>query len=276
MTITDREQPTYAAGWYVDTTVPGTERWYDGTTWTDRVRPAAPQIQPQSATAAKRRWYKRKALVIPVAVIGGIVVVSGIAGALGGERNNDVAAPRIASQAPVEEAPAVLVDVPNVVGMTGSDAQTTLSALGFRVDFGNGDPTMPVTAQDVAAGEQAEEGSTVQLTLQEKPNLTVAQDSAIRSAKSYLSFMGFSRAGLIEQLTSQYGEGYEAADAEFAVATLEQTGQVVWNEEALQSAQSYLKISGFSRQGLFDQLTSQYGGQFTPEQANYALDGVGL
>jgi hypothetical protein len=51
---------------------------------------------------------------------------------------------------------------------------------------------------------------------------------------------------------------------------------VDWNEQAFKSAQSYLSFQSFSRAGLYQQLTSQAGEKFTPEQANYALDKVGL
>uniref|UniRef100_UPI0040482345 Ltp family lipoprotein n=1 Tax=Yoonia sp. TaxID=2212373 RepID=UPI0040482345 len=44
-------------------------------------------------------------------------------------------------------------------------------------------------------------------------NLTGPQRNAVRSAESYLSFTGFSRAGLIDQLSSSYGDGYDVADA---------------------------------------------------------------
>jgi len=40
---------------------------------------------------------------------------------------------------------------------------------------------------------------------------------AVESAESYLDFGGFSRQGLIEQLTSDAGDGYTQAQAEFAV-----------------------------------------------------------
>jgi len=48
-----------------------------------------------------------------------------------------------------------------------------------------------------------------------------------------------------------------------------------WNAEAVESAESYLEFTSFSRQGLFDQLTSEYGEGFTPDQANHALAAVG-
>ncbi|MCR2799480.1 Ltp family lipoprotein [Microbacterium sp. zg-Y818] len=299
MTTSDDGRPTFAAGWYADVKAPGTERWYDGTAWTEHVRPisapgtvAAAPTAPHAdavsapvapANASKRPWFKRKGIVIPVAIVGGIIVVSGIGGALGGGGDDIAAEKPLASQTPStgtedeaeEEVEPVMVDVPNVVGLTGADAQAALSSVGLQVDVAGGDVTMPVTTQDVAAGAQAEEGSTVRLTLQEKPKLTLAQENAIRNAEQYLDVMPFSRAGLIQQLSSEYGSGFAAEDAEFAVATLEQSGRVDWNAEAAEAAQSYLDAMAFSRDGLFEQLTSEHGSGFTPDQANAGLAAVG-
>ena len=50
-----------------------------------------------------------------------------------------------------------------------------------------------------------------------KPRYTVAQENAIESAQSYLDLSGFSRAGLIEQLTSKFGDRYTPAQAQYAV-----------------------------------------------------------
>jgi len=105
-----------------------------------------------------------------------------------------------------------------------------------------------------------------------KPALTTSEEQAIESANSYLSMGGFSRAGLINQLTSKYGEGFSATDAVFAVDHV----KVNWNQQAVESAKSYLQMGGFSRAGLIDQLTSQYGEKFTLAQATYAVDHVGL
>lgn len=104
------------------------------------------------------------------------------------------------------------------------------------------------------------------------PDYTVAQQNAIQSATSYLEITGFSRAGLIQQLSSEYGDKYAMADAIFAVDHIE----VDWNAEAVESAKAYLEVTGFSRDGLIQQLSSEYGEQFTLEQATYAADQVGL
>lgn len=49
-----------------------------------------------------------------------------------------------------------------------------------------------------------------------------------------------------------------------------------WNAEAVECAKNYLEMTSFSRQGLIDQLSSEYGDKFTVEQATYAADQVGL
>lgn len=105
-----------------------------------------------------------------------------------------------------------------------------------------------------------------------KPALTTSQEQAIESAESYLQMGGFSRAGLIDQLTSQYGEGFSEADAVYAVDHV----TVDWNQQAVESAKSYLQMGGFSRASLIDQLTSPYGEKFTLAEATYAADHVGL
>ena len=57
--------------------------------------------------------------------------------------------------------------------------------------------------------------------------LTIPQKNAVRSAKQYLSFAGFSRSGLIQQLSSDAGDGYKVADATIAVDSLRPDAAVV-------------------------------------------------
>lgn len=106
----------------------------------------------------------------------------------------------------------------------------------------------------------------------EKPTTTPAQDNALRAAQDYLSFMPFSKQGLIDQLSSEYGDGYAVKDARWAVNQLD----VDWNEQAAKAAQGYLDTMPFSRDGLIDQLSADYGDQFTRDQAVYGVDAVGL
>ena len=95
---------------------------------------------------------------------------------------------------------------------------------------------------------------------------------AVRSAQSYLDLSGFSRQGLVDQLSSEHGDQYTIDEATFAVVTINPD----WNAEAAESAQSYLDLSGFSCQGLIDQLSSQYGDQYTVDQARYGATQTGV
>ena len=96
---------------------------------------------------------------------------------------------------------------------------------------------------------------------------TIGQREALQAAKSYLSYSAFSRAGLIHQLTSSYGDGFPYADAVWGV----DHAHANWYAEAVKAAKSYLSYSAFSRAGLIHQLESPYGDHFTHAQAVYGV-----
>lgn len=102
-------------------------------------------------------------------------------------------------------------------------------------------------------------------------SLTAPQKNAVRSAQQYLSMMGFSRDGLIQQLSSDAGEGYSVSDATAAVDSL----SVDWNENAEKSARQYLDMSGFSCKGLIEQLSSSAGEKYSVDQATYGASQAG-
>ena len=105
----------------------------------------------------------------------------------------------------------------------------------------------------------------------EEESLTGSQANAVRSAQNYLSFSGFSHDGLIQQLSSNAGDGYEVTDATIAVDSLD----VDWNQQAVRSAQNYLSFSGFSCKGLIKQLSSRAGDKYTVSQATYGAKKAG-
>jgi hypothetical protein len=303
--------PSYPAGWYADTNAPGTERYYDGVTWTAQVRTATtapPEIGVTTAEpVAKAPWYKRKAIIIPVGIVAGLIVIGSIGNAIAGgkddvtavaDTNPSASAPSIAEEAAVAD-----VTVPETTGLTAKEAAALIENAGLTVEFSADKGVVldrdnwTVLSSTPTAGAMVKAGDTVVVNVEktaaaapvpaepetpakpaepEKPAMTTAQSSAVRSAESYLSFSAFSRVGLTEQLTSEYGEGFMPEDAEFAIAYLESTGAVDWNQEAAESAKSYLDFQGFSRDGLYEQLTSEYGEAFTPDQANFGLAAVGL
>lgn len=102
-------------------------------------------------------------------------------------------------------------------------------------------------------------------------NLTNQQKNALRSAQAYLSMTGFSRRGLIDQLSSPYGDDYNVADATAAVNSL----SVDWNAQAARSAKQYLSMTGFSCRGLIEQLSSDYGDKYTTSEATYGAQAAG-
>ncbi|MBN1530037.1 MAG: Ltp family lipoprotein [Thermoleophilaceae bacterium] len=103
-----------------------------------------------------------------------------------------------------------------------------------------------------------------------EPDLTSGQENALRAAENYLDLSGFSKAGLIQQLSSPAGDGYSKADATFAANHVDAD----WNAEAVESAQNYLDISPMSKDALIQQLSAAAGDKFTPAQARYAANKV--
>lgn len=108
-------------------------------------------------------------------------------------------------------------------------------------------------------------------TEQVKETLTGPQKNAVRSAKQYLSLQGFSRDGLVQQLSADVGDGYAVADATVAVDSL----NIDWSKEAVKSAKQYLTMQGFSCQGLIEQLSSSAGDKYTVSQATYGAQQAG-
>ena len=131
-------------------------------------------------------------------------------------------------------------------------------------------------AAEKAAADKAAVAKAAAEKAAESAKGTPSQQNAYDAAVDYLDLSAFSRIGLTKQLSSEFGSQFPAADAEFAVSRLERQGEVDWNAEAAEAAKDYLELSSFSRQGLLDQLTSEFGSQFTPAQAKYGVNQTGL
>ena len=135
--------------------------------------------------------------------------------------------------------------------------------------------TTPEPTEEVVEEEDEVEEEEEQVEVDPTPDVTekdpsaehtTSQENAIRSAKNYLSFMHFSREGLIQQLEF---DDYTTEDAEYAVDSLE----IDYMEQAAGAAKDYLDFTGFSRSGLITQL--EFDG-FTTEQAEHGADSVDL
>jgi len=132
---------------------------------------------------------------------------------------------------------------------------------GDDADRGQGSSTLP-EASGSATAAPAEPKPT--------PTLTRAQKEAVEAAESYLDSGHFSKQGLLDQLKSEYGEGFTKKDAQFAIDHV----KADYKAEAVEAAESYLDSGHFSKAELLDQLESKYGEGFTHAEATYAVDKV--
>lgn len=94
--------------------------------------------------------------------------------------------------------------------------------------------------------------------------------TALRSAENYLSMMPFSKAGLFDQLSSEYGEKFSVQAAQYAVDHV----QTDWKDNALRSARLYEEQMHMSPRAIYDQLVSDYGEKYTAEEAQWAIDNL--
>lgn len=94
--------------------------------------------------------------------------------------------------------------------------------------------------------------------------------SALKKAESYANTMHMSKAGIYDQLTSEYGEAFPKEAAQYAIDNIEHD----WKANALEKAKSYAKSMAMSDSAIYDQLISEYGEKFTAEEAQYAIDNL--
>lgn len=110
----------------------------------------------------------------------------------------------------------------------------------------------------------------VENTTSVEENIPTEYKSALKKAKSYSDVMNMSKAGLYDQLTSEYGEKFSQEAAQYAIDNVEAD----WKENALKKAQSYQEQMSMSPSAIYDQLISEYGEKFTEEEAQYAIDNL--
>jgi len=143
-----------------------------------------------------------------------------------------------------------------------------LGVIGSMIDDGESTTPRNITTESLDKSATVE---SVPPRSTREDGLNRPQRNAVRSAEQYLSMMGFSRSGLIKQLSSDAGDGYSVADATVAVDHL----NVDWNEQATRSAKQYLSMMGFSCSGLIEQLSSSAGDQYTMNQATHGARQAG-
>lgn len=130
---------------------------------------------------------------------------------------------------------------------------------GPRVPRFRSDLRMSVSAHAAAPKKDEQE--------QQEDSVPPEYKSALRQADNYANVMHMSKAGLLKQLTSEYGDKFSQEAAQYAVDNV----KADWNANVLAKAKSYQENMAMSPEAIRDQLTSEYGEQFTPEEADYAI-----
>lgn len=103
-------------------------------------------------------------------------------------------------------------------------------------------------------------GGTEKKTPQEYKN-------ALAKAEDYAD-QHMSKQKLYHQLISEYGEGFPADAAKYAIDNL----KVDYKKNALFTAKDYYYDMHMSKEKVYQQLVSKYGEEFTPEEARYAVN----
>ena len=118
-------------------------------------------------------------------------------------------------------------------------------------------------------GDHHQEETDVQVEKVEE-DIPTEYKSALKKAESYSKTMSMSKAGVYDQLTSEYGEKFTAEAAQYAIDNMEAD----WKQNALKKAESYQEKMSMSKAAIYDQLISEYGEKFTAEEAQYAVDNL--
>jgi Host cell surface-exposed lipoprotein len=220
-------------------------------------QPYPQQQPPQPGPPSPRRrksWPGQHKLLSGLIAAGAIVIIAVATSASNKPStptaNTGAIASSASSSAAVSSAPASKPSTPTAnTGAIGSSASSSAAVSSAPASSAPSTPAAPAS-----------------------PSMTVAQEQAVDAAEAYLSEgQGFSREGLLGQLTSSAANGFEQADAEFAINDLNPN----WDAQAVDAASGYLSEGqGFSQQGLVQQLTSSAGSGFTEAQAEYAISSV--
>lgn len=123
-------------------------------------------------------------------------------------------------------------------------------------------------AEDKSETTDTEESAKPTASSKSESKVPMEHQAALKKAQSYARHMDMSEAGVREQLASSYGENFTPEAVTYAMEHLE---GIDWEANALAKAKSYQKDMAMSTESIREQLTSDYGEQFTSEQADYAI-----
>ena len=124
------------------------------------------------------------------------------------------------------------------------------------------------SASSVSSSSRTSSSSALKTKTYSGP-VTQEYKNALSQAIYFATRDNLSKKAIYDQLTSEYGGQFPADAAQYAIDNL--TG-IDWNANALAQAKYFYTRGGLSKSAVYDQLTSEYGGQFTASEAQYAID----
>ena len=144
-----------------------------------------------------------------------------------------------------------------------------LTACGESAEEKPEEASAPAT-ENVTTDTSTEEPKAKEEVPEKKDDVPREHSSALKKGESYANMMHMSKAGVYDQLTSEYGDAFPAEAAQYAIDNLE----IDWKENARKKAEDYAKTMNMSDSGIYDQLVSEHGEKFTAEEAQYAIDNL--
>jgi hypothetical protein len=161
---------------------------------------------------------------------------------------------------------AVVIVVVVLVNGAGSDesAPTTASA-----SSSSDEPTDSATPSDRTVDATPDDESSADADSDDSADTGTDvdpddKDGALADAKIQSDMLYSSKQGIHDTLVF---EGYSEETATYAADHVDAD----WNRNALEKAKLYEESGGMSNDDIHEQLTSEYGEQFTDEQADYAI-----
>ncbi len=151
-----------------------------------------------------------------------------------------------------------------ISAVNGSQRPTLPTSEAPAVSAPSSDESEEPAAEEPAAEEPAAEEPPAE---PEEPAIPAEYASALTKAETYSELMFMSKAGIYDQLTSEYGEKFSAEAGQYAVDNL----VADWNRNALEKAKMYQNDMAMSPDAIRDQLVSEYGEKFTVAEADYAI-----
>ena len=164
----------------------------------------------------RRRWARRHPILTGLGVLAAIGTIAGIAGGGGSTPHAAITPPAVTAPAPAHHGTASAPTTPPAPAMTASQQQAVTSAQGYLAD-GQGFSATSLDKQLTSTYGDKFSETDAQFAIRYLHPSWDAQ--AVIAAKGYLADgQGFSHDGLIQQLTSPYGDAFTQAQAAYGVA----------------------------------------------------------